>query len=218
MRDTLSQGVSLTRDTANLDCLNCKNASLDLQREQRFRTLNIVPPSMDIEIREYQENDRKFVEKLQREHLLASAPKTRLADVSDAEKLNRMLGWYNEKIEVLQHVPICRTYIATDKTGKQLGYVIVMAEAKDDFRPERQGFLCDLAIEEAYWGSGVAQALIEAAEHYAKRMGHEFMMLNVSAFNERAVEFYRKLGYVEEWKMMGKRLQVERETGEGLIP
>ena len=161
---------------------------------------------MEITIREYQEKDKEFVESLRCQHLLASVPQSRLADLNDVEKLDRMLRWYEEKIEFLQTVPLCRTYIATDKSDNPLGYVIVMAEAKDDFRPERQGFLCDLAVEEAHWGSGAAQALVETAERYARRMGHEFMMLSVSAFNERAVEFYRKLGYIEEWKMMGRRL------------
>jgi len=35
-------------------------------------------------------------------------------------------------------------------------------------------------------------------------------VLNVSAFNQRAVNFYRKLGFVDEWVMMGKRLSVDR--------
>ena len=172
---------------------------------------------MEIKIREYQEKDKEFVDNLRCKHLLASVPQTRLADLNDEEKLNRMLQWYDEKIEFIQNIPVCRTYVATDENDNPLGYVIITAEAKDDFRPERQGFLCDLAVEETHWGSGAAQALVEAAERYVRRMGHEFMMLNVSAFNERAVEFYQKLGYVEEWKMMGKRLRVDYEALEEIF-
>ena len=111
----------------------------------------------------------------------------------------------------MQNVPICRTYVAVDEQNWPIGYVIVIAEAKDDFRPERQGFLCDLAVEEDYWGKTVAADLIETAESYIKRMGHEFMMLNVSAYNQRAINFYHKLGYSNEWLMMGKRLSVDTE-------
>ena len=164
------------------------------------------PSQLKINVREYQDRDQDFMDQLRQEHLLGSAPKSRLTDLSKDEIVARMENWYSEKIQLLQDVPVCRTYIATNQDDQPLGYAIVVAEAKDDFRAERQGFLCDLAVEEKYWGEGVAQALIKACEDYIKRMGHQFMMLNVSAFNDRAIEFYEKLGYVDEWRMMGKRL------------
>ena len=177
--------------------------SLVTERESSQR---LEPPQLKINVRECQDHDQDFIDQLRQEHLLASAPKSRLTDLSRDEIVARMENWYSEKIQLLQDVPVCRTYIATDENDQPLGYAIVVAEAKDDFRSERQGFLCDLAVGEQYWKKGVAQALIKACEDYIKRMGHQFMMLNVSAFNDRAIEFYEKLGYVEEWRMMGKRL------------
>ena len=173
---------------------------------ERESSQRLEPPQLKINVRECQDHDQDFIDQLRQEHLLASAPKSRLTDLSRDEIVARMENWYSEKIQLLQDVPVCRTYIATDENDQPLGYAIVVAEAKDDFRSERQGFLCDLAVGEQYWGKGVAQALIKACEDYIKRMGHQFMMLNVSAFNDRAIEFYEKLGYVEEWRMMGKRL------------
>lgn len=173
---------------------------------ERESSQRLEPPQLKINVRECQDRDQDCIDQLRQEHLLASAPKSRLTDLSRDEIVARMENWYSEKIQLLQDVPVCRTYIATDENDQPLGYAIVVAEAKDDFRSERQGFLCDLAVGEQYWGKGVAQALIKACEDYIKRMGHQFMMLNVSAFNDRAIEFYEKLGYVEEWRMMGKRL------------
>ncbi|HIC18162.1 TPA: GNAT family N-acetyltransferase [Candidatus Poribacteria bacterium] len=173
---------------------------------ERESSQRLEPPQLKINVRECQDHDQDFIDQLRQEHLLASAPKSRLTDLSRDEIVARMENWYSEKIQLLQDVPVCRTYIATDENDQPLGYAIVVAEAKDDFRSERQGFLCDLAVGEQYWVKGVAQALIKACEDYIKRMGHQFMMLNVSAFNDRAIEFYEKLGYVEEWRMMGKRL------------
>ncbi|MDP7281203.1 MAG: GNAT family N-acetyltransferase [Candidatus Poribacteria bacterium] len=165
---------------------------------------------MVFKVRIFQESDQLHLDRIRRSHLVASAPQQRLADLSLEQQIERMENWYNEKVVYLQNIPICRTYVAVNSLDLPIGYVVVMAEAKDDFRPERQGFLCDLAVDEIYWGQDVALALVEAAEAYVKRMGHEFMMLNVSAFNQRAVNFYRKLGFVDEWVMMGKRLSVDR--------
>lgn len=161
---------------------------------------------MKVKVREYTDDDAKFVRNLSRKYLLCSAPESRLEGLSDDEKLSRMLDWYEQIEKKIKDVSSARTYIAVDENDNRLGYVLVFWGAKDDFRPQRQGFLCDIAVKDEYWGKGVAQALMKTAENYVKSMGAEYMTLNVSAFNKRAVKFYKKLGYVEEWKMMGKKL------------
>ena len=164
---------------------------------------------MNFKIRAFESTDQPHLDRIRRLQLTASIPRQRLAELTQSQQIERMENWYNEKVVFLQNVPISRTYVAVDEQDQPIGYVIVIAEAKDDFRPERQGFLCDLAVEEDYCGEAVATALIQAAEDYVKRMGHEFMMLNVSSYNQRAINFYHKLGYSNEWIMMGKRLPLE---------
>jgi len=161
---------------------------------------------MNIKIREYKDNDFEFVRKLSRKYLLDSVPELRLGDLSEAQKMERMLNWYEQIVKKIKNIPNTKTFIALDKDDNRLGYVIVFWGAKDDFRPQRQGFLCDIAVKEEYWGKNVATKLMETAENYVKNMGAEYIALNVSAYNERAINFYRKLGYVDEWKMMGKKL------------
>lgn len=161
---------------------------------------------MAVKIREYTDGDAKFVRNLSRKYLLCSASELRLEELPDEEKLDRMLNWYEQIEKKIKRVSTAKTYIAVDENDNRLGYVLVFWGAKDDFRPQRQGFLCDIAVKEKYWGEDVAQSLMKTAENYVKSMGAEFMALNVSAFNKRAVKFYKKLGYVEEWKLMGKKL------------
>jgi len=166
---------------------------------------------MNFKVREYTDDDEKFVRVLSRKYLLCSASELRLGDLPDDQKLDRMQNWYEQIEKKIKNVSTAKTYIAVDENDNRLGYVIVFWGAKDDFRPQRQGFLCDIAVKEEYWGKGVAQALMKTAENYVKSMGAEYMALNVSAFNKRAVKFYQKLGYVEEWKMMGKKLLVNED-------
>jgi ribosomal protein S18 acetylase RimI-like enzyme len=54
--------------------------------------------------------------------------------------------------------------------------------------------------------------LLKEAEREIKERGGIFIALTVNAQNGRAVEFYRKLGYLEEWKVMGKNLYVPDGT------
>lgn len=158
-------------------------------------------------VREYTDDDAQFVRMLSRKYLLCSVPELRLGDLPEDQKLSRMQNWYDQTVKKIEDVPTAKTFIAVDENDNRLGYVMVFWGAKDDFRAQRQGFLCDLAVKEKYWRTGVAQALTEAAEDFVRSKGAEFMALNVSAFNKRAVNFYQKLGYVEEWKVMGKKLK-----------
>ena len=58
---------------------------------------------------------------------------------------------------------------------------------------------CDfgVGIDEEYWGLGIGKALLEGCIECAKKAGYEQMELEVVAENERAVEMYKKAGFVE---------------------
>ncbi len=58
---------------------------------------------------------------------------------------------------------------------------------------------CDfgVGIDEEYWGLGIGRALLEGCIQCAKKAGFEQMELEVVAENERAVEMYKKAGFVE---------------------
>ena len=89
----------------------------------------LEPSQLKINVREYQDRDQDFMDQLRQEHLLGSAPKSRLTDLSKDEIVARMENWYSDKIHLLQAVPVCRTYIATNQDDQPLGYAIVVAEA-----------------------------------------------------------------------------------------
>ena len=60
------------------------------------------PSQLKINVREYQDRDQDFMDQLRQEHLLASAPQSRLTDLSKDEIVARMENWYSEKIQLLQ--------------------------------------------------------------------------------------------------------------------
>lgn len=62
-------------------------------------------------------------------------------------------------------------------------------------RKVRHRFRLGLCVRMAFWGQGVATAMLRAAEDAARRMGCLQMELEVMAHNHRAIRLYEREGY-----------------------
>ena len=87
--------------------------------------------------------------------------------------------------------------MAEEARGKSLGYVFTSTH-KDYFTHEPHGHVEVLAVEAAARRRGVGQALMTAAEGWARSRGYRRITLNVFAQNECARQFYDRLGYQPE--------------------
>ena len=84
---------------------------------------------------------------------------------------------------------------ATDSAGQVVGYLMAgVTEPPPVFRTKRRGQIWDLFVRPAHRGKGLGRRLMEAAVDGLKARGAEDLLLRVSADNEAAIEFYRKLG------------------------
>lgn len=54
-----------------------------------------------------------------------------------------------------------------------------------------------ISIDQSYWGLGIGRALTEACIENAGKAGYEQLELNVVADNIRAIDMYKKAGFVE---------------------
>ena len=54
-----------------------------------------------------------------------------------------------------------------------------------------------ISIDQAYWGLGIGRALTEACIESAGIAGYKQLELNVVADNIRAIDMYKKAGFVE---------------------
>ena len=54
-----------------------------------------------------------------------------------------------------------------------------------------------ISIDQSYWGLGIGRALTEACIESAGKAGYEQLELNVVADNIRAIDMYKKAGFVE---------------------
>ncbi len=81
--------------------------------------------------------------------------------------------------------------------------------------------LHELVVSKDYQGKGVGRQLMEAALKYAKASGKRRLALWVAEGNERAIEWYRRLGFQPAgkwnvWVRMVKELEAStaEEAGE----
>jgi ribosomal protein S18 acetylase RimI-like enzyme len=95
--------------------------------------------------------------------------------------------------------------IAEDAWGLRLGFIHV-TQTPDFFTSEKQGYISDVAVSEQAEGKGVARALMERAEAWARECGFRILALDVFASNVHARSFYQRLGYVEETLKLIKEL------------
>ncbi len=100
-------------------------------------------------------------------------------------------------------------FIAVDEMSdppEPVGYVLIALSAVDDITGERQAYILDIAVRPDRRGQGIGTKLMEKAHDHAREKGLRYIGLTVAAGNENALRLYRKLGYIEEWKRMARRL------------
>ena len=101
-------------------------------------------------------------------------------------------------------------FVAEDEHGAPAGFVH-LHPATDFFTHEVHTHVSDLVVAPDAEGRGVARALMDAADGWARSLGHRVMTLNVFGGNERARGLYERLGYQTDTIRMLKLLD---ETGE----
>ena len=99
-----------------------------------------------------------------------------------------------------------RIFVA-EQAGAVLGHVVVVAGHRDSSTGEGQGWVFDLSIRHDSWGKGLGKLLMEHAEAFIRERGLNAIGLGVTIANQRALRFYREIGYLEERIQMVKKLR-----------
>ncbi len=95
--------------------------------------------------------------------------------------------------------------VAERPAGLPGGMALVTTQT-DYFTHERHPHLETLAISAEMEGRGLARALLDAAEAWARTHGHDFITLTVFDANRRARAVYDRRGYLAETVTMRKNL------------
>jgi ribosomal protein S18 acetylase RimI-like enzyme len=87
------------------------------------------------------------------------------------------------------------TTLVVESAGELVGYAMVEVGSNPAVDLDRQIQLHRLYLDRGLHGSGIASALLAAAQDAARELGGMSMWLSVWDRNERAIAFYRKTGF-----------------------
>jgi RimJ/RimL family protein N-acetyltransferase len=104
-----------------------------------------------------------------------------------------------------QPAPTSLVLVAERPAGVAGGMALVTTQT-DYFTHERHPHVETLAVSVAMEGQGLARALLDAAEAWARSRGHDFITLTVFDGNRRARAFYDRRGYLAETVTMRRPL------------
>ncbi len=81
--------------------------------------------------------------------------------------------------------------------GKIRGFLFLemLHRVSQGLRFSTLGQVLNLGVDEKYRGRGLGAALLKFAEEYVYEQNGEALDLSVFAFNEKAIRFYKNLGY-----------------------
>ena len=105
----------------------------------------------------------------------------------------------------LYHSGKINVFLATCD-GKTIGMVSGQLRDHESIisKPKKIGFVNELVVVESYRGTSAATQLVDAIEqHFAEQGAAEFS-LNVASFNQRALNFYSKVGYASASQQLTK--------------
>ena len=121
----------------------------------------------------------------------------------DKDELDQLHPEYREKMAILDLEEVKdnngKCYIAVEDNkavGLIMGTIIKFDEYDYlDYKCPKEGEITELIVSKNVRSNGVGQALMNKMEEYFKSVGCEYVLVDVFAYNEKAIKFYDKKGY-----------------------
>ena len=121
----------------------------------------------------------------------------------DKDNLDQVHPEYREKMAILDLEEVKnnngRCYIAVEN-AKAIGLIIGCIFPYDeydylDYKCPKRGEITELIVSKSVRSNGIGNILINKMEEYFKSVGCEYIIIDVFAYNEKAIKFYDKQGY-----------------------
>ena len=121
----------------------------------------------------------------------------------DKDELDQLHPEYREKMALIDLEEVKnnngKCYLAIEK-DKAIGLIIGTIPPYDeydylDYKCPKRGKITELIVTSKIRSKGVGQLLINKMEEYFKSVGCEYVIVDVFAYNENAINFYNKKGY-----------------------
>lgn len=121
----------------------------------------------------------------------------------DKDHLDQVHPEYREKMAFLDLNEVNsnngKCYLAI-KNNKVLGLIMGCVTSYDDYdyldyKCPKRGEITELIVTKQIRSQGIGQLLIDKIEEYFKSIGCEYVLVDVFAYNEKALKFYPQKGY-----------------------
>ncbi len=80
-----------------------------------------------------------------------------------------------------------------------------------DYKCPKTGIITELIVSKNLRSTGIGQKMIDEMEKYFKSIGCEYILVDVFAYNEKAINFYSKKDYHSRMHTMIKRIGKKAE-------
>ena len=121
----------------------------------------------------------------------------------DKDNLDQLHPEYREKMAVLDLKEVKenngKCYIAV-QDGKAVGVIMGLVGTYDeydylDYKCPKRGEITELIVSKNVRSSGLGQQLMKKMEDYFRSIDCEYVVIDVFAYNDLAINFYEKQGY-----------------------
>ena len=89
------------------------------------------------------------------------------------------------------------TFLVAEYNGKVIGYVMAY------LRPDLEGHIMSIAVDERYRGNGIGSALLTEAIDRLIARGARYIGLEVRVSNEKAIKLYERFGFRKVKRIIG---------------
>lgn len=121
----------------------------------------------------------------------------------DEDNLDQLHPEYRDKMAMLDLEEVNnnngKCYLAIDN-DEVVGLIMGCLRCYDeydylDYKCPKRGIITELIVTSKIRSKGVGQTLMEKIEEYFKFNNCEYVLVDVFAYNEKAINFYNKKGY-----------------------
>lgn len=132
----------------------------------------------------------------------------------DKDELDRLHPEYREKLALLDLEEVSKKegkcYLALED-NKVVGLIMGCIPPYDeydylDYKCPRRGEVTELIVSKNTRSKGIGQQLMKKMEEYFKSQKCEYILIEVFAYNDNAINFYQKYGYHSRMHNMIKKI------------
>jgi RimJ/RimL family protein N-acetyltransferase len=96
-----------------------------------------------------------------------------------------------------------KLFLVADVEGKIVGFTRCQGNELSRFTHKAEFGIC---VSKEYWGHGIGKVLLENILMWADAVGFEKITLTVVETNTKAIQLYKRLGFVEEGLLIKDRI------------